>query len=356
MQIPAFMGTHRRILAAVFGLVLLAGAACSDADAAQINEIEAVDGLTIANEVSDVNADQAPISPVAQNVESVYQAYLDQAGQVIVGEAAGSALSGLASASLIEQVLGEFEANEQLRRDAKLSTIDQIEQWPNIAALEEGPGSITVVDCLERHEVNAAGQFNVYFVQQQVSINTSGDAWFVDAVDVMHNGFFEIDSQFGCLPPDLGKRAENAAIDAWSEFTAISQDPSQLGDGLSARFAPPLRPALQEHLETSRDEQWALTTTEEVEFHVLGVDLESSLLASSDLHGKTVVVATCHTFPEGRIRTDLDTGETLEQLPAGAVETQWIYVTLDTKPTTDPTHLDVVRRISHKGAGCNPLG
>lgn len=360
------MGTNDRtsrstrlLFAAVAVAIALFAAACSSAEASEtstINEIAEVDGLTVANDLSDDQVQIAAVTPTANDLDRIYQSYLDATSQVVTGQSSADILASYATPAAVQQVVAEYEANEVLRRDGKLSTIEALQMWPNVASVSEGEGTITLIDCTERHELNAVDQFNVYFVQQQVTVDTTVEPWVVADVQVMHNGFFEDSRQFGCIPPDLGKRAETAAIDAWSEFTKISRDPSSLGDGLSERFVAPLGPQLEEYLRVSGTEGWQLTTSEEVEFHILGVDTELSLIADNAVEGKVVVVASCHTFPEGRSRTNTNTGETVDQLPPGSVETQWIYVSLDVKPTSDPTYLDTVPRIEHKGEGCNPLG
>gem|GEM_PF-5576917 len=317
------------------------GAACTgttdrsanhvDVPSAEIRPKVAVEGLIVTSTARELSG--SALTPTADYaaVETAVQAFLDVRSQVITGETARDALDAVAIGTATDAVLAEQASNDASLAAVEPGAVTQMADWSNIETITGTSDSIVVSDCVEHQQVNAAGQYDIWFIERNYVLTGSSISDLrVSQMTDAHNGFFELDERFGCAPQSFSERAELAAGTAWAQVIAAAQRPDE-PTKLSSVFHPDLVELVQSSTQDQDGLPAVLASDEQVALTTLGVDTHGDLTSyNANGHATTVVVEACRQFPDGLVVFDAATGIRTQILPAGAATVQWIYVRIPT--------------------------
>lgn len=316
----------------------------SAANYVAFEDVEVGDDLTVTSTAARSGVDAAQATPDYEYVEGLIQDFLDLRTDVILHDAEPADLASHAGTAAIAAVVAERDKNDGYVAQDYISAVDRLAAWPNITSIEFVDGGFRVRDCTERQEVNAGGQYHLWFVDRTYTLSPATPAdpgsdsdpanLIVSDFTTLHNGFLEPDKRFGCVPQSFAERAETTATAAWSEVIRAARNPAEAGEP-SAIFGDDLAASLQESISEQAAQQLALESAESVAFTSIGVDTGAGFLQFDTETSAVVVVESCRYFPTGLTYVDDDSGAVTMLATPNSEYVQWIYVQLPTTYSSD---------------------
>jgi len=300
-----------------------------------------VDGLTttttsgatedLAQQRRQTAEDSGPSAPPSvapakfDEVEQIYNEYLQLRANSIDRTDQIEVLDRVATPAARQQVAEALAYNDDRWDQAKLSAIDSLYLYSNVEEiLQLDDNTVLVVDCTERHEINAINQHLTYFETNEARIIVKDGEMFVDSFTTVHNGYLEVDNPLGCAPIGFRERAEAASAQVWTDLAAWGRNSADRSDEtLSQQIGEPLRSRVLD----------AALAGGEIREHVENTQFTATGLDTL-----------------GRIGADPITESLVQDLQPGAEQALRFHVLIDPDPSQNP--LDQVLSIDFLGNGC----
>ena len=244
---------------------------------------------------------------------------------VIVGRSPDVPLASMATPRVASAIEDQAKVNLALLDNGDPSGRDFFASFPRVLDMEEQNGRVFFTDCTERHGRAANGDIEVLFVDQAVVLDVSGSDWFVESIEVRHDGSADAVG-YGCVPPSFVERSIEAAERGLLLTDQLLAEPELIGStAVDTVFAGQALVILEESYGAFASSGRRRVTTAQYRLEPVGMRTDQFVR-------HVVAIRVCRHYPDGVADEVLASGELESPNPElsspGSSEEELVFVWL----------------------------